>query len=74
MVDVDMSGEAPVEGSPSQSTERRDFWIAIGYAFAVGVLGAFVGLEFLGVVHAGSNMEGVARSGSPARTPQDRGP
>jgi len=35
-------------------TQRREFWVLLGYAVFLGVLGAFVGLGFLGVVKIGS--------------------
>ena len=34
-------------------TQRRDFWVLMGYAGVLGVFGAFAGLVFMGVVGAG---------------------
>jgi len=34
-------------------TQRRDFWVLMGYAVALGVFGAFTGLVFIGVIKAG---------------------
>jgi len=42
------------EGSSSAFTQRRQFWVMLAYAAALGVLGALVGLVFLGVVDFGS--------------------
>jgi H+/Cl- antiporter ClcA len=36
-------------------TQTREFWVLIAYAVALGVLGAFAGLIFVGVVGYGSN-------------------
>ena len=34
-------------------TQRRDFWVLMGYAVVLGVFGAFAGLVFMGVTGAG---------------------
>ncbi len=34
-------------------TQSRDFWVLMGYAVALGVLGAFAGLIFIGVIGFG---------------------
>jgi len=34
-------------------TQRRDFWVLMGYAAALGVFGAFAALVFMGVVKVG---------------------
>jgi H+/Cl- antiporter ClcA len=34
-------------------TQRREFWVLIAYALALGVIGAFAGLVFLGVIKFG---------------------
>jgi H+/Cl- antiporter ClcA len=44
-----MPGQA--EGSPI--TRRREFWVAMGYAVVLGVLGAFSGLGFLEAIKLG---------------------
>ncbi len=36
-------------------TQRRDFWVLMGYAVALGVFGAFTGLVFIGVIKAGAS-------------------
>jgi len=36
-------------------TQSRDFWALMGYAVALGIFGAFVGLAFMGVTGAGNN-------------------
>ena len=43
-------------GGPAASqplTQRRDFWVLMGYAVVLGVFGAFAGLVFMGVTGAG---------------------
>ena len=35
-------------------TQRREFWVLMGYAVALGVIGAFAGLVFLGIIKLGS--------------------
>ena len=35
-------------------TQKREFWVLMGYAAALGVFGAFAGLVFMGVVKFGS--------------------
>jgi hypothetical protein len=49
-----MAENPPAQGSSPTSTQNREFWVMIGYAILLGVLGAFVGLVFLGVVKLGS--------------------
>jgi H+/Cl- antiporter ClcA len=49
-----MAEDSPAQGSPPASTQSREFWLMIGYAVLLGVLGAFVGLVFLGVIKVGS--------------------
>ena len=44
---------AAADASPA-FTQRREFWVLLAYAAALGVLGALVGLVFLGVVDFGS--------------------
>jgi H+/Cl- antiporter ClcA len=36
-------------------TQRRDFWVLMAYAVALGVFGALVGLLFIGVIGVGDN-------------------
>jgi hypothetical protein len=56
-------------------TQEREFWVLMGYAVALGILGAFAGLVFMGVVKAGggarswiSRREGVGEEGSKMNT------
>ena len=45
---------ATTETAASQPlTQRRDFWVLMGYAVVLGVFGAFAGLVFMGVTGAG---------------------
>ena len=34
-------------------TQKREFWVLMGYAVVLGALGAFVGLVFIGVIKFG---------------------
>jgi len=36
-------------------TQKRDFWVVMGYAVALGVFGGFVGLVFIGVITFGGD-------------------
>src|SRR6476659_1007688 len=36
-------------------TGTREFWVLIGYALVLGVLGAFIGLVFMGVIGVGND-------------------
>jgi chloride channel protein, CIC family len=36
-------------------TQSKDFWVLMGYAAALGILGAFAGLVFMGVTGFGNN-------------------
>jgi len=45
-----LSSESDVAPAVSQ---RRDFWVLMGYAVALGVFGAVVGLVFIGVISFG---------------------
>ncbi len=47
-----MTAPAGQAASP-QFTQRRDFWVLMGYAAALGVFGAFAALVFMGVVKVG---------------------
>ncbi len=49
-----MTNDASAEATATAFTQRREFWLLLGYAVILGVLGAFVGLMFLGVVNVGS--------------------
>lgn len=49
-----MGDPTDADGAPPEFTQHREFWMLLGYAVALGVLGALVGLVFLGVVHRGS--------------------
>jgi len=52
--DTNMSVNTTAGGSPQRATQDREFWSMAGYAVVLGVLGAVVGLLFLGVVSIGS--------------------
>lgn len=49
-----MSEPKELEGGPPAFTQRREFWASLAYAGALGAVGAFVALAFLGVLHLGS--------------------
>ena len=44
-------------GSPAAPplAQSRDFWVLMGYAVLLGVLGAFAALVFMGVIGFGNN-------------------
>ena len=45
---------APTEPAPEVPiVQKREFWVLMGYAVALGVFGAFVGLVFMGVIDFG---------------------
>jgi hypothetical protein len=45
---------APTEPAPEVPvTQKREFWVLMGYAVALGVFGAFAGLVFVGVIDFG---------------------
>jgi H+/Cl- antiporter ClcA len=47
---------APPEQGPSLAfTGKREFWVLMAYAVALGVFGALVSLVFMGVIGAGNN-------------------
>jgi H+/Cl- antiporter ClcA len=47
---------APPEQGPSLPfTDKREFWVLMAYAVALGVFGALVALAFLGVIGVGNN-------------------
>src|SRR3954447_4267181 len=49
-----MTSSPEPAGTPAL-TATRGFWMLMVYALALGVLGAFVGLAFLGVIGVGNN-------------------
>ena len=49
-----VSAAAEPAGSPP-STQTREFWVLMGYALVLGVVGGFAGLVFMGVVGFGNN-------------------
>ena len=56
-----MSG--PSAGPPV--TQKREFWVLMGYAVVLGVFGAFAGLVFIGVISsAASGTTILIRAGS----------
>ena len=48
---------------PPPLTQTRQFWVLLGYAVALGVLGALASLMFMGVIGFGDNWYVVANSG-----------
>lgn len=44
-------------------TRKREFWLLVGYAFALGVFGAFAALASLGVIKFGSGWGTSSRAG-----------
>jgi H+/Cl- antiporter ClcA len=53
-IGVIMSSSPGQPASPPL-TQRKDFWVLMGYAVVLGVIGAFAGLAFMGVTGAGNN-------------------
>jgi len=49
-----VSAAAEPAGSPP-STQTREFWVLMGYALVLGVVGGFAGLVFMGVIGYGNN-------------------
>jgi len=46
-------GAATEPAASPPFTQKREFWVLIAYALALGVIGAFAGLVFLGVIKFG---------------------
>ena len=44
-------------------TQRREFWVLMGYAVVLGVFGAIVGLVFIGVITFGGKWYAVDGNG-----------
>ena len=57
-----MSGASAAEDSPPL-TRTRQFWVLLGYAVALGVVGALASLVFMGVIGFGDNWYVVANPG-----------
>ena len=51
------------EPAPVPVGQTREFWILMGYALLLGVVGALAGLVFLGVTDAGNNWYDVSDPG-----------
>jgi H+/Cl- antiporter ClcA len=51
------------EPRPDPIAQTREFWILMGYALLLGVVGALAGLVFLGVTDAGNNWYDVSDPG-----------
>jgi H+/Cl- antiporter ClcA len=51
----------PIAASPV--TQKREFWVLMGYAVALGVFGAFAGLVLLGVIKFGGSWYTDSRPG-----------
>ena len=67
-----MNDTSRTEGSPPL-TQTRQFWVLLGYAAALGVVGALASLVFMGVIGFGDNWSVVANPGSSAGGGGDRG-
>ncbi len=48
-----MVSAAPGPTAAPPVTQKRDFWVLMGYAVVLGVFGAFAGLVFIGVIKFG---------------------
>jgi H+/Cl- antiporter ClcA len=57
-----MSAASGAEGSPPL-TQTRQFWVLLGYAVVLGVVGALASLVFMGVIGFGDDWYVVARPG-----------
>jgi len=57
-----MTDTSRAEGSPPL-TQTRQFWVLLGYAATLGVLGALASLVFMGVIGIGDNWYVVASPG-----------
>src|SRR4029453_14273686 len=57
-----MSAASGAEGSPPL-TQTRQFWVLLGYAVVLGVVGALASLVFMGVIGLGDDWYVVARPG-----------
>ena len=44
-------------------TQKREFWVLMGYAVVLGVFGALAGLVFMGVIKVGGNWYADAHPG-----------
>jgi H+/Cl- antiporter ClcA len=47
--------DPPEQGPSLPFTEKREFWVLMAYAVALGVFGALVALVFMGVIGVGNN-------------------
>jgi H+/Cl- antiporter ClcA len=56
-----MSAETPPDDIPF--TQRRDFWLLIGYALVLGVFGGAFGLLFMGLIGVGDNWFSTSNDG-----------
>jgi H+/Cl- antiporter ClcA len=54
---------AASEPGPVPFAQTRGFWILMGYALLLGIVGAVAGLAFLGVIDAGNNWYDVSDPG-----------
>ena len=48
-----MVSAAPGQAAAPPVTQKREFWVLMGYAVVLGVFGAFAGLVFIGVIKFG---------------------
>ena len=63
LASVTFVGDMPGPTPDPPVTQRREFWVLIGYAAALGVFGAFAGLVFLGIIKLGSRWSTDSSSG-----------
>ena len=72
--DVVTAAAGPAAAPPV--TQKREFWVLMGYAAALGVFGAFAGLVFIGVIKFGGSgtpipiRAGSAGTGGGSRSPR----
>ena len=60
-----MVSAAPGPAAAAPVTQKREFWVLMGYAAVLGVFGAFAALIFIGVIKfGGSGTAILIRAGS----------
>ena len=58
-----MVSATPGAAASPPVTQKREFWVLLGYAVALGVFGAFAGLVFIGVIKGGGKWYSDAHPG-----------
>jgi H+/Cl- antiporter ClcA len=53
LAEVRVVSAAPGPAAAAPVTQKREFWVLMGYAVVLGVFGAFAGLVFIGVIKFG---------------------